>query len=86
MWSSYFSHLPSNGYFFGTAFGTTQTLPLTSTFFLFVLFLIRVRKRTKKNRAARRGAGFSVNHLRGTNGDWVAYGLLNCTNTTVLIG
>ena len=30
-------------------------------------FLMRVRKRTKKKRALRQGAGFSVNRLRGTN-------------------
>ena len=33
----------------------------------YVLFLMRVRKRTKKKRALRQGAGFSVNRLRGTN-------------------
>ncbi len=38
----------------------------------YVLFLMRVRKRTKKKRALRQGAGFSVNHLSGENGNWVA--------------
>ena len=49
--------------------GRSQTLPLSFSFFFFVLFLIRGRKRTKKKRAARRGAGFSVNHLNGNNGN-----------------
>ena len=66
----------------------TTPPPLTSinSHFFFVLFLIRIRKRTKKNRAVRHGAGFSVNHLMGEKWDWVACDPLRCTNTTVLDG
>ena len=47
---------------------------------------MRVRKRTKKNRAPRRGAGFSVNPLRGINGIWVACEHHSSTNAKVLDG
>ena len=42
------------------------SFPINSCFSIFyVLFLMRVRKRTKKKRALRQGAGFSVNHSGG---------------------
>ena len=49
--------------------------------FLYVLFLIRVRKRTKKKRALRQGAGFSVNRPSGINGNSAAYQLLDVCRT-----
>ncbi len=46
--------------------GQTQTFPLSLAFvFFFVLFLVRPRKRTKKNGAVRHGAGFSTNCCNG---------------------
>ena len=59
--------------------------PLTSPIPL-PFFLLRPRKRAKKKGAARRGAGFSVNHLRDTNGNWVPCKPATCTCTTVLDG
>ena len=52
----------------------------------YALFLSRQRKRAKKNGAARRGAGFSVNHLSGTDGNWVSYEHLRRTNASLLEG
>ena len=58
----------------------------TNFHFLFVLFLIHVRKRTKKKRAARRGAGFSVNHLSGAIGIWVPCHRTSPAGTKLLDG
>ena len=83
---------------FGTAFPADTGFIFHFNFvFLFVLFLIRVRKRTKKNRAclpstarrrqaARRGAGFSANCLRGSIGNRVPYEPVRCNSTAVLDG
>ena len=50
----------------GTAFRAETGINSTFSFlFLFVLFLVRPRKRTKKNGAVRHGAGFSANRLTG---------------------
>ena len=47
---------------------------------------MRVRKRTKRKRALRQGAGFSVIHLSGLDNIWVAYNTVNCSNATMLDG
>ena len=50
----------------GTAFrADTDISSLFSFCFFFVLFLVRPRKRTKKNGAVRHGAGFSTNCCNG---------------------
>ena len=54
--------------------------------FIYVLFLTRVRKRTKKKRALRQGAGFSVNHSGGINGTCVAYQPFSSANTNAMDG
>ena len=55
-------------------------------YFIYVLFLMRGRKRTKKKRALRQGAGFSVNHSGGINGSWAACQLFSCTSTNAMDG
>ncbi len=47
---------------------------------------MRVRKRTKKKRALRQGAGFSVNQLRGIDVIRVACNIVSCSNATLLDG
>ena len=54
--------------------------------FLYVLFLMRVRKRTKKKRALRQGAGFSVNHPGGINGNSAAYQSFSSADANALDG
>ncbi len=52
----------------GSAFrADTDISSLFSFCFFFVLFLVRPRKRTKKNGAVRHGAGFSTKRLRGAD-------------------
>ena len=58
-----------------------QTSPITLP-----IFLLRPRKWAKKKGAARRGAGFSVNHLRGTSCNSVAYAPIWHIKTMVLDG
>ena len=47
---------------------------------------MRVRKRTKKKRALRQGAGFSVNHSGGVNGICVAYQPFSSASADALDG
>ena len=56
--------------------------PLTSPIPL-PFFLLRPRKRAKKKGAARRGAGFSVNHLCGANGIWLPCHRIRQSRATV---
>ena len=71
----------------GTAFRAETGINSTFSFlFLFVLFLVRPRKRTKKNGAVRHGAGFSVNNLKGTIVNRVTYEPLRSTDAKSLDG
>ena len=87
VWSSHFSRLSSYGFFWNCVSGRHWHFYSLHPFFFFhALFLVRPRKRAKKNGAARRGAGFSANRRRGMNENWVAYESVRCIRTTMLDG